>query len=78
MAFAVTGRVMHHFDELILPDNRGRYENAIAVRFARESTAGEPAGQSYMWMGYFVRGKGLVYIEESRSASVVARTFSGE
>ena len=76
--FAVTGRVMHHFDELILPDNRGRYENAIAVRFARESAAGEVAGQSYMWMGYFVRGKGLVYIEESRSASVVARTFSGE
>ncbi|MFA6233202.1 MAG: hypothetical protein WC824_03300 [Bacteroidota bacterium] len=71
----LAGRVIHHFDEIFLPDNRGRYEDVMMVRYAEETPAGDVKAGSYVWTAYFVRGKGLVYLEETSGGQVVAQSF---
>ena len=72
---AVTGRVLHHLDELILPDGRGRFTDAVQVRYAAEQADGTARGDVPVWTAYFVRGTGLVALEESLAGTVVSRSF---
>ncbi|MBR9974995.1 MAG: hypothetical protein KFF77_05395 [Bacteroidetes bacterium] len=74
-SMTVTGRVLQHFDELILPRDRGRFEDAMLVRFAMEGGNGAPSGSGPVWHAWFVRGRGIVYIEESTGSVVSSRTF---
>lgn len=69
----VTGRVLQHFDELILPRDRGRFDDAILVRFAVERGDGTPSDGSPVWHAWFVRGRGIVYLEESSASAVSSR-----
>ncbi len=72
---AVTGEVLNHFDEIILPDERGRYDDAVVVRFTLGRVPGAGSGNDYTWTVYFVRGKGIVCIEETSGGSIVAKSY---
>ena len=67
----VTGRILSVVDELVLPSGSNRYEDAIVVRYACETASGAPEPGSYCWHAYFVRGKGLVCLEESVDGSTI-------
>lgn len=70
----LTGRVLSHFDELILPDNAGRFDDVIVVRYAPEDASGSVAAGQYSWTAHYARNIGLVYIEEMENGAVVAST----
>ncbi|MBR9979306.1 MAG: hypothetical protein KFH87_14575 [Bacteroidetes bacterium] len=68
----LTGRVLEHFDELILPDAQGRFDDVLVVRYARELPDGSRVDGAYFWTAYYARARGLVYIEESMTGDVHA------
>jgi hypothetical protein len=69
---SLTGRVLEHFDELILPDAQGRFDDVLVVRYARELPDGSRVDGAYFWTAYYARARGLVYIEESVTGDVHA------
>lgn len=68
----LTGRVLEHFDELILPDGHGRFDDVLVVRYARELPDGSRVDGAYFWTAYYARDRGMVYIEESTAGDVHA------
>lgn len=68
----LTGRVLEHFDELILPDGHGRFDDVLVVRYARELPDGSRVDGAYFWTAYYARDRGMVYIEESTTGDVHA------
>jgi|GEM_PF-1554396 len=68
----LTGRVLEHFDELILPNDYGRYDDVLVVRYARELPDGSRVDGTRFWTAYYARGTGMVYLEESASGDVQA------
>lgn len=72
---AITGRVLSILDQLVLPSGHGRYRDAVVVRYAFETSTGFPESGRYVWLAYFVRGKGLVWLEESSGGELVGTTM---
>ena len=68
----LTGRVLEHFDELILPDGHGRFDDVLVVRYARELPDGSRIEDTFFWTAYYARDRGLVYLEESTGSDVHA------
>ncbi|MFA6232704.1 MAG: hypothetical protein WC824_00780 [Bacteroidota bacterium] len=71
----ITGRVLSVLDELVLPSGHERYKDAVVVRYTFETSAGSLEQEPYVWLAYFVRGKGLVWLEESAAGEVVATSM---
>ncbi len=69
---SIKGRVMRHLDELILPDNGGRYSDVLVVRYGQEDEAGQLRRDTYSWTFYFARDYGPVLIEEFDGTVLVA------
>ncbi|MCB2203848.1 hypothetical protein KQI65_03800 [bacterium] len=72
------GRVLEHFDRLLLPGDRGTYNDVIAARYALEDATGSPQPGSYYWTIYFARDRGPVFIEEVIDNNIVARVWQVE
>ncbi|PLX23118.1 MAG: hypothetical protein C0600_15715 [Ignavibacteria bacterium] len=68
----LTGRVLSHFDELLLPDNSGSFEDVIVVRYAAEDAGGTVLTGHNSWTIYYARNIGPVYIEEMENGSLIA------
>ncbi|MBN1448504.1 MAG: hypothetical protein JXA28_11280 [Bacteroidetes bacterium] len=66
------GRVLEHFDELLLPDDLGRYDDVLVVRYAEELPNGSRVGSTYSWTVYYARNIGPVYIEEHHEGALKA------
>ena len=71
----LTGRVLEHFDEFILPENKGRFEDVVVVRYAQETPEGNRVQEEYAWTIYYARGLGPVYIEEYFQGRSQAKTW---
>ncbi len=70
----LTGRVLTHFDEMLLPDDAGRYTDVMVVRYAAEHADGSAQGNGYSWTVYYAAGHGPVYIEEYENGTLAATT----
>ncbi len=68
----IMGRVIRHLDELILPDNGGRYSDVLVVRYGQEDEAGQLRRDTYSWTLYFARDFGPVLIEEFEGTTLAA------
>ena len=73
--YTITGRVLSVLDQLVLPSGHGRYSDAVVVRYAFETSTGFPEPGRYVWLAYFVRGKGLVWMEETSGGELVGTTM---
>jgi hypothetical protein len=67
----ITGRVLSVLDELVLPSGHQRYRDAVVVRYSIENPGADPKPGRYAWLAYFVRDRGLVWLEESVDGDVV-------
>lgn len=70
----LTGRVLTRFDEMLLPNDAGRYDDVMVVRYAAENADGSVQGGSYAWTVYYAAGHGPVYFEEYDAGSLAATT----
>jgi hypothetical protein len=75
MQHTITGRVLSVLDELVLPSGHERYRDAVVVRYALETPDGGIDPEAYSWLAYFVRGRGLVWLEETAGGELVGTSI---